>query len=235
MGARPMIRLLGAAAVATSAVAIPSINIPVASAAPCPDVEVVFARGTFEPPGVGETGDAFVSALRSKIGAKSLDVYPVNYPASLDFQTAANGVIDASNKVRDIATSCPNTKMVLGGYSQGAAVIGYITADGIPAGFAPPPGITGPMPANVATHVAAVALFGKPSNGFLQTINVSAPPINVGHLYSGKTTDMCIPDDPICSPTGNDNGAHTLYAENGMTAQAADFAANHLGSSGAAT
>jgi len=225
-----MIRLFGAAAVAVSAVALPSIGIPSAAAAPCPDVEVVFARGTFEPPGIGATGDAFVSALRSKIGGKSLEVYPVNYPASLDFQTAANGVIDASNKVQDVAANCPNTKMVLGGYSQGAAVIGYITADGIPAGFAPPPGITGPMPANVAGHVAAVALFGKPSNGFLQTINVTAPPINVGHQYSPKTVDLCIPDDPICSPTGGDNGAHTLYAENGMTGQAADYAASRLSS-----
>jgi cutinase len=195
-------------------------------------VEVVFARGTFEPPGIGTTGDAFVDALRSHVGAKSVDVYPVNYPASLDFQTAADGVIDASNKVRDMAANCPNTKMVLGGYSQGAAVIGYITTDALPAGFVPPAGITGPMPPEVADHVAAVALFGKPSNGFLQTINTTAPPITVGHLYSGKTVDLCIPEDPICSPSGGDNGAHTLYGTNGMTAQAADFAVRHLGSNG---
>jgi cutinase len=79
-----------------------------------------------------------------------------------------------------------------------------------------------------------VALFGKPSSGFLQTIYTGAPPIAVGHLYSAKTTDMCIPDDPICSPDGNDNGAHTLYAVNGMAAQAADFVARRLSSNGAA-
>ena len=33
----------------------------------CPDVEVVFARGTFEPPGVGATGQAFVDALRARL------------------------------------------------------------------------------------------------------------------------------------------------------------------------
>jgi cutinase len=195
-------------------------------------VEVVFARGTFEPPGIGMTGDAFVDALRSHVGAKSVDVYPVNYPASLDFQTAADGVIDASNKVRDMAANCPNTKMVLGGYSQGAAVIGYITTDALPPGFVPPAGITGPMPPEVADHVAAVALFGKPSNGFLNSIDRDAPPISVGHLYSGKTVDLCIPEDPICSPGGGDNGAHTLYGTNGMTAQAADFAGRRLSSSG---
>jgi hypothetical protein len=93
-------------------------------------------------------------------------------------------------------------------------------------------GITGPMAPEVAKHVAAVALFGKPSSGFLQMIYTGAPPITVGHLYTGKTTDLCIPDDPICSPTGNDNGAHTLYAVNGMAGQAADYAAHHLTSSG---
>ena len=227
-----IIRLLGVTVLAISAPLTPTVGIPLASAAPCPDVEVVFARGTFEPPGVGTVGDAFVESLRSDVGGKSIDVYPVNYPASLDFQTAADGVIDASNKVRDMANTCPNTKMVLGGYSQGAAVIGYITADAIPAGFVPPAGITGPMPAGVANHVAAVTLFGKPSNGFLQTLNTTAPPINVGHLYSGKTLDLCIPEDPICSPDGSDNGAHTMYAANGMTGQAADFAARHIGSTG---
>ena len=223
---------LGAAVLGTSALLGPPIGVPSASAAACPDVEVVFARGTFEPAGVGLTGQAFVDALHGQVGTKSVDVYPVNYPASLDFATAADGVIDASNKVRDIAGSCPNTKIVLGGYSQGAAVIGYITEDTMPAGFAPPAGITGPMPASVADHVSAVALFGKPSNGFLNSIDRDAPPITVGHLYTAKTIDLCIPDDPICSPTGTDNGAHTAYAENGMAGQAAGFAAHRLSSSG---
>ena len=225
-------RFFGAAVAATSALLSTAISIPSASAAPCPDVEVVFARGTFEAPGVGDTGQAFVDALRAQLGGKSGEVYPVNYPASLDFATAADGVIDASNKIRDIATSCANTKMVLGGYSQGAAVVAYTTEDAVPNGFTLPAGITGPMPPEVAKHVAAVALFGKPSSGFLQQIYTGAPPITVGHLYSGKTTDMCIPEDPICSPSGSDNGAHILYAVNGMAAQAADFAARRIASNG---
>jgi cutinase-like protein len=228
VGARRIVGWLGAVVLATSSLLGLVCGTPSASAGPCPDVEVVFARGTFEPAGVGVTGAAFVDALRSQVGGKSVDVYPVNYPASLDFATAADGVIDASNKVRDMAASCPNTKMVLGGYSQGAAVVGYITEDGIPAGFTPPAGITGPMSPALANHVAAVALFGKPSTGFLQVIRADAPPITVGHLYVAKTTDLCIPDDPVCSPGGTDNGAHTLYAVNGMTGQAANFAARQV-------
>jgi cutinase-like protein len=227
-----MSRLFGITMLATASIC-PWIAAPAAGAQACPDVEVVFARGTFEPPGVGFVGQGFVDALRADANGKSIDVYAVNYPASLDFATAADGVIDASNKVQAVAAQCPNTKIVLGGYSQGAAVAGYITADAVPPGFTLPPGITGPMPADVAKHVAAVALFGKPSNGFLQSINVTAPPINVGHLYSDKTVELCIPADPICAPGGNDNAAHGLYVDNGMAKQAADYVAQHLGTNDA--
>src|SRR5689334_16572450 len=48
----------------------------------CSDVEVVFARGTFEAPGVGATGQAFVDALSGRLGGKSVDAYGVDYPAS---------------------------------------------------------------------------------------------------------------------------------------------------------
>jgi cutinase len=91
------------------------------------------------------------------------------------------------------------------------------------------------MAPEVAKHVAAVVLFGKPSSGFLQQIYTGAPPINVGSLYSAKTTDICIPEDPVCSPGGNDNGAHNLYAVNGMADQGADFAARRLLSNGSRT
>lgn len=219
-------RLLAAVAVATGAVTPAMLAAPTATAAPCPDVEVVFARGTFEEPGVGGVGERFVDALRSRLGGKDLAVYPVDYPASTDFPTAADGVIDASNHMMATAARCPGTKMVLGGFSQGAAVAGYVTADAIPAGFTPPQGITGPMPAHVADHVAAVTLFGEPSPEFLD--DIAAPPIVIGARYAPKTLTMCIPSDPICCPTGADGAAHGQYGTNGMTTRAAEFAASRL-------
>lgn len=195
------------------------------AAPPCPDVEVVFARGTFEAPGVGFVGQAFVDALRGKLGDKTMDVYAVNYPASLDFQRAADGIDDASRKVEQTAATCPDTKTVIGGFSQGAAVAAYLTADTVPANFVLPDGITGPMPDDVAKHVTAVTLFGKPSNGFINTVQSTAPPINIGHLYTDKTVDLCIETDPVCSPTGGDGASHNLYATNGMVQQAADYVA----------
>jgi cutinase len=90
------------------------------------------------------------------------------------------------------------------------------------------------MPADDANHVAAVALFGKPSNGFLQTINTAAPPITVGSLYTAKTLEMCVPTDPICAPGGGDGASHNAYPVNGMTDQAATFAAERVSSDNSA-
>ncbi|MCW2588182.1 MAG: cutinase family protein, partial [Mycobacterium sp.] len=44
----------------------------------CPTVEVLFARGTNEAPGVGATGQAFVDALTARLPGKTVDVYGVN-------------------------------------------------------------------------------------------------------------------------------------------------------------
>jgi cutinase len=226
-----MVRLLFAA-VAAATLASPFAYAPTAAAAdPCPDVQVVFARGTFEPPGVGVTGQSFVDALQAQLPGKSINIYPVNYPASLDFQQgAAAGVIDASNKVQDVANTCPKTKQVLGGYSQGAAVIAYLTTDTLPPDYVLPVGITGPMPKSVASHVAAVTLFGKPSSGFLQMVDTGAPPITIGSEYGPKALDLCVPNDPVCAPGGGDPGAHGQYAVNGMTTQAAGFVTQQVSS-----
>jgi cutinase len=199
---------------------------PRAAAADCPDVEVVFARGTTEAPGVGYVGQAFVDSLQSRLGPERVDVYPVAYPATTDWPTAADGVIDASNRIRDMAGNCPKTKMVLGGYSQGAAVMGYVTADAIPPGYIPPAGITGPMAPEIADNVAAVALFGEPSSRFLDF--VAAPPITIGSLYAPKTISQCIADDPICTNDGGNLFSHSQYVANGMVDQAATFAAGRL-------
>jgi cutinase len=206
--------------------AAPSAN---AAEDSCPSVEVVFARGTFEAPGVGATGQAFVDALNARLPGKTVDAYGVNYPASLAFGRAADGIVDAASKIQSIAASCPTTKIVLGGYSQGAAVAGYATADTVPDGFALPDGLSGPMPAPIASHVSAVVLFGTPTPGILHLLDGNAPPINIGQLYAAKTLQLCVPGDPICFPGGLDRSAHSSYKSNGMADQAADFAARQLG------
>jgi len=195
----------------------------------CAAVEVVFARGTFEAPGVGATGQAFVDALQARLPGKTVEVYGVDYPASLDFGQAVTGIADAVNKIQSITAQCPSTKIVLGGYSQGAAVAGYTTSSVVPAGYTLPASISGPMPASVASHVAAVALFGTPDPWFLGLADRNAPPITIGDLYAGKTIQLCATGDPVCYPGGLDRSAHSSYKTNGMADQAADFVVGKLG------
>jgi cutinase len=197
---------------------------PPASAEGCPDVEAVFARGTTEAPGVGAIGQAFVDSLQSKVGPKSFRVYAVDYPASPDFPTAVDGIRDAGDHVESMAASCPKTKMVLGGYSQGAAVMGFVTSAVIPDGV-DAADVPKPMPPDVANHVAAVTLFGTPSHRFMDT--VGAPPVVIGPLYQPKTLELCASDDPVCSE-GGDWAAHAAYADDGMVDQAANYAVSHL-------
>ncbi|HWS92419.1 MAG TPA: cutinase family protein [Mycobacterium sp.] len=209
-----LIRLgLAAAFLAAAALFVVPKLVPLASAS-CPDVEVVFARGTDEPPGVGRVGQAFIGSLRQHT-RKNVGAYGVNYPANKDFLAAADGANDASNHVQQMANNCPNTKLVLGGYSQGAAVIDIVTA-------APLPGLGfhQPLPAEAADHVAAVALFGNPSaraGGLMSALTPN---------FDGKTIDLCNTGDPICS-NGNQWKAHLGYVP-GLTNQAAGFVAGRI-------
>jgi cutinase len=223
---------MGAAAVTTCAAALSApLLIAPASAASCPDVEVTFARGTNEPPGVGGVGQAFVDSLRSQVGGRSLAVYAVNYPASEDWPASASaGGGDASAHVQSMAANCPNTKLVLGGYSQGAVVIDLITiARASISGFT-----AATLTADVAEHVAAVAVFGNPANKSL-----GGPVSEISPWYGQKAIDLCAPGDPVCSPVGLSipsqppqdevlSAAHQSYAQSGMPSQAATFVASHL-------
>lgn len=229
MGAFRIVGVMGAAAVATAL--LQSVPMPTAHAASCPDAKVIFARGTTELPGLGPTGDAFVNSLQSQVGPKSVEVSPVNYPATTDFRTAVDGITDARAQILATAASCPDTKMVLGGFSQGAAVMGFVTASVVPDGVSAL-NVPTPMPPDVADHVAAVALFGKPSARFMRAIN--DPQIVIGPNYADKAVDLCVDDDLVCDPDGRSFGIHSRYPEVGMADQGATLVAQKLQASWAA-
>jgi cutinase len=199
---------------------------PVASAAPCPDIEVVFARGTTEPAGPGFVGQDFTDTLRARVGERSVGLYSVNYPAIDNWPTGVIGVNDASARIRQTAADCPDTKIVLGGFSQGAAVAQIVTADAAEVPLnSYAYGTTTSLAPDVADHVAAVALFGKPNARFLGLIG--QPNVPVGAAFTSKTISLCAVNDPICSD-GLDFAAHNAYPANGMVAQAAEFAASRV-------
>ncbi|OBI11622.1 cutinase [Mycobacterium sp. E2327] len=232
MIARRLPRFLGPAVVAAAGVSASVLSgaLPAASAQ-CPDVQVVFARGTGEPPGLGATGQAFADTLRSRVGARSFDIYPVNYPASQEWATGLDGIRDAGAHVVSMAHDCPNTKMVLGGFSQGAAVMGFVTSSSVPDGVDPAT-VPKPLGPDVANHVSSVVLFGMPNVRAMNFLN--QPPVSIGPLYQGKTIKVCAPEDPVCSD-GMNFAAHDAYADDGaMIDKGVAFALSHLGEGPAA-
>lgn len=192
---------------------------PTATAADCPAVEVVFARGRLESPGPGILGNAFISALRSRVN-QNIGVYAVKYPADSEVDVGAN---DMSQHIQYMGNNCPDTRLVLGGYSLGAAVTDVVLA--VPFDVF---GFKSPLPAGADAHIAAVALFG---NGVAWV----GPITNFNPLYRERTIELCHGADPICNPadpnTWQDNwSAHlaNAYINAGMANQAADFVAGRL-------
>lgn len=175
--------LRSAVAVLMPAAAIFGGPVPTASADPCSDVEVVFARGTGEPPGIGRVGQALVDQLGPRIAPRSLGVYAVNYPAGLNFLTTADGANDAAGHIAWLADQCPDTRVVLGGFSQGAAAVSMLA--GVPPigdrigaiGSAPA------LPPYSADRVAAVAVFGNPGNRF-------GTPLSGTGQFAGRAIDL---------------------------------------------
>jgi cutinase len=186
-------------------------GVPVAAADGCPDAEVVFARGTGEPVGPGGPGQAFFDSLTSQLPGKTVNLYAVDYPSTNDYVNSAHaGADDAVAHVQGTAASCPKTKIVLGGYSQGAAVMDMTSHRLSP---------------QVANRVAAVALFGNPQSSYAKSLSDSQiPAIESG--YSPRTIDICLPNDNICAEGGSII-AHLGYVPD-ATNQAATFVAQKL-------
>lgn len=206
----------------------PAASVPRAAADWCPDVELVFARGTGEEPPYGPTGQAYVDALGSRIaGKRSFAAYPVNYPASDQWTTAVDGIRDTADHVITTANTCPGTDMVLSGFSQGAAVMGFVTSAQVPDGIDPDT-VPKPLQPDTADHVSAVVLFAPPNAramGFL-----GQPQFAIGPMYQPKTLELCRRDDAVCSNGLNlDTHHHDYPGDTELIGQAVEFAASHLG------
>lgn len=136
--------------------------------------------------------------LLSNLGASSLTLQGVDYPASAagNVNCGAEGGATMANLAKTILSRCPNTKIALSGYSQGACVVhNAVRSQGLD-----------------ASKVSAVVLFGDPFNGQ-----------SVGSVPASKVLQICASGDGICDRGGSFGitGPHLSYGNN--AAQAAGF------------
>jgi cutinase len=195
--------------------------VPSAAAIDCKDVELIFARGTDEPKGVGRVGQALADSLQEQTG-KNIDLYGVKYPANLLQLGGSDGAKDTISRVKSTVKECPATDIVLGGYSQGASVMDIVA--GIPmGGFS----MGSQLPQEYARNITAVATFGN-------IVGRSGSPLSTqSQLLGSKTIDLCNPEDPIChAGPGNEWSGHTDGYVPLYTTQAATFIAARLSPTG---
>ncbi|WP_338891098.1 cutinase family protein [Rhodococcus sovatensis] len=189
----------------------------IANAAPCSDVDVSFARGTGEFPGLGITGTPFVDRLKSELSDRSVSTYAVNYAADFTQASAGPGSRDLVAHMTSVAASCPSTTFVIAGYSQGATVVTNAV------GVRTTSSITGAViPADIADRVDAVVVFGNPiglRGSKLETASST---------YGSRALSFCNFGDPVCQIGGFNSFAHLQYGTNGSTTQGAQFAASQV-------
>lgn len=207
------------AAVLILLVTIAGLVLPAsASAQDCPDVDLSFARGRKEPVGVGRVGDAFVESLTPRVqtAGLSMNVYPVNYDAGIF--SAGGGANDMSGHLQKVATDCPRTKLIIGGYSMGAEVVDTVL--GVPnIGL----GFNKPLPNDVGDRIVAIATFGNAVHRTGGSLGAVSPP------YGNRVIDLCNQGDPICMAGPNNSwDAHTSYERTGLPDQAAAYVAGKL-------
>ncbi|KAK0516241.1 hypothetical protein JMJ35_000844 [Cladonia borealis] len=170
----------------------------------CKPVTVIFARGTIELGNVGSlVGPPFFNALDVALGAENVGVQGVDYPATIEGYLEGGdpgGAATTAQLLEQAASQCPDTQIVLSGYSQGAQEVHLGEAM---------------VSAEVAARIAAVVVFGDPFKG--------RPFPNIPE---SKVDTYCFALDLICEDTIVVDTYHLAYAVDAVPA--AIFVAQHV-------
>ncbi|PQE31035.1 hypothetical protein CJF32_00006062 [Rutstroemia sp. NJR-2017a WRK4] len=147
------------------------------AATACTAMTVIFARGTTEPGTLGTlTGPPFIAALSAAVGADQMSVQGVPYPADIPGFLAGGdkaGSAMMASMITQTLASCPDTKIVMSGYSQGGQLVHNAAKM---------------LPAATMAKVNSVVIFGDPDNG--------AP---VTGASAANTKVICHAGDNICA------------------------------------
>ncbi|KAG9521316.1 alpha/beta-hydrolase, partial [Aureobasidium melanogenum] len=204
-----------ALAVAQTSVAasLPQLEARQNNVTDCTDVHIFLGKGNNEPyPGrQGKLVNAVCDGLPSCDYEDILFYNPVEAPYC---QSVEQGVADGIAQLNAYAARCPNTKLVISGYSQGAQVVGDIIGGGNGTFFqgcttTPTPALD--VNSALGKQIVAVTVFGNTRHTANQPYNQFSgapdngifprPDYQLANLatWTSKFHDYCVAEDPICA------------------------------------
>lgn len=177
----------------------------------CAAVAVITARASGEPAGEGITGALVTQIVNTS--KQTVSRASVTYPASLSnyLSSSAQGTSALKTQLTNQVQACPNQKIVLLGYSQGAQIVLDALGGG---GSGILGGATAPVAATVSSHVAAVVSFGDPRHVTGQAFDLgtatrnglfprSAAQLQALAAFAGRTQAYCDSGDEFCASGAN--------------------------------
>lgn len=167
---------------------------------PCRPILTLFARGTYELGNIGaQIGAPLFAALDALLPGQTGMQGVQPYPALVAGYLLAGSAIGAESlrtMLQTTAKRCPNTKIVVGGYSQGAQVV-HRALEG--------------FDREIVKKVAAVVLFGDPEKGRR---------LGGGLEERGAVKTWCNAGDMICQGVPWPLGPHLEYKKRAAEAAA---------------
>ncbi|KAI5788291.1 carbohydrate esterase family 5 protein [Geopyxis carbonaria] len=182
----------------------------------CAAITIISARGSTQ--AVGEGSMATLAAAIDAGTTATVNRLALAYPATLSnyASSSATGTATLKTQLTNLVASCPSTKIVLLGYSQGAHVIGDALGGGGGGSLGTK---TAAISSTIGAHVAAIVQYGDPRHTSDETYHVGTsdgsglfPRLSDQRLtsYVSRARTYCDNGDPFCE-SGGDLTAHSKY------------------------
>lgn len=201
----------------------------------CVDVAIITARASNEAPGEGITGNLVTQIINSS--TQTISRAAVDYPATLNNYASSSlqGINALKTQLTNEVTNCPNEKIVLLGYSQGAHVVLDVIGGGQGGSLGT---ATAPISSTISSHVTAIATFGDPRHVPNQAFDLGTSTRN--GLFPRSSTQLrvlsgfaplihawCDANDEFCD-SGFSLNVHLTYLDRYQNA-AASFVLGKIG------
>lgn len=205
------------------------------AATTCAAVHIITARASTEAAGEGITGALVDQIINSS--TQTITRAAVDYPATLTNYASSSlqGIQNLTSQLTTEVTNCPNEKIVLLGYSQGAHVVLDVLGGGQGGSLGT---ATPPISSTIGSHVTAVATFGDPRHVVKQSYDLgtstrngifprSSTQLQVLLNYASRIETFCDANDQFCD-SGFSTQVHLTYLNRYQT-QAANFVLGKIG------